>query len=170
MLGGRFTRRLGDTDCEAFHSGFFAQPANVTSSFAFLAVGGALLAWALRQPSGRRLLPIIYAGFVAANGFGGILFHGPAWTGSAWIHDMALAGSLVFIVLYDVEHGAPHDHGAAPRRRRRHPGRPRHGAGRRAAVRQRRSTRCSPPSCSAPSWWRRASATPTAGPARPTPS
>lgn len=102
MIGGTFSRRLGDTDCEAFRSGFFAQPANVTSSFTFVVVGGALLAWAVRQPAGRRLLPAIYAAFVASNGFGGALFHGPAWTGSAWIHDMALAGSLVFILLYDV--------------------------------------------------------------------
>ena len=102
MLGDVFSRRLGDTDCEAFRSGFFAQPANVTSSFTFLVVGGAFALWAVRQGPGRRLLPLIYAGFVAANGFGGALFHGPAWTGSAWIHDMALVGSLVFILLYDV--------------------------------------------------------------------
>ena len=48
------------------------------------------------------MLPLIYAGFIAANGVGGMLFHGPAWTGSAWIHDLALVGSLVFILLYDV--------------------------------------------------------------------
>ena len=102
MLGDLFSRRLGDTDCEAFRSGFFAQPANVTSSFAFVIVGGAFAVWALRQGAGRRLLPLIYAGFIAANGVGGMLFHGPAWTGSAWIHDLALVGSLVFILLYDV--------------------------------------------------------------------
>ena len=103
MLGDLFSRRLGDTDCEAYRGGFFAQPANVTSSFAFLLVGGVLALWAARQGPGRRVLPLIYAGLVAANGVGGALFHGPAWTGSAWIHDMALAGTLLFILLYDVQ-------------------------------------------------------------------
>jgi len=102
MFGDVFSRRIGDTDCEAFRRGFFAQPANVTSSFTFLIVGGALALWAARQAPGRRLLPLIYAALVAANGVGGALFHGPAWTGSAWLHDMALAGTLIFILLYDV--------------------------------------------------------------------
>ena len=44
----------------------------------------------------------VYGGAVAANGIGGLLYHGPAWPGSTWVHDVALVAPLVFIVLYDV--------------------------------------------------------------------
>ena len=100
--GGTWLARLGDTDCEAFVDGVLAQPVNSLSSLAFLAVGGALVWWALRQPRGRRLLVAVYGGAVAANGIGGLLYHGPAWPGSTWVHDVALVAPLVFIVLYDV--------------------------------------------------------------------
>ena len=99
--GGTWLARLGDTDCEAFVDGVLAQPVNSLSSLAFLAVGGALVWWALRQPRGRRLLVAVYGGAVAANGIGGLLYHGPAWPGSTWVHDVALVAPLVFIVLYD---------------------------------------------------------------------
>jgi hypothetical protein len=44
----------------------------------------------------------VFAGTVAANGVGGLLFHGPAWPGSAWVHDVAIVAPLVFVVLFDV--------------------------------------------------------------------
>lgn len=95
-------RKLGATDCEAFRSGLFAQPVNTVSSLAFLAVGGAIIAWGLRQPRGHRMLPAIYGAAVAANFVGGVLYHGPAWSGSAWFHDLAIVAPLLFIVLFDV--------------------------------------------------------------------
>jgi hypothetical protein len=100
--GGTFERRLGDTDCEAFRGGLLSQPVNSLSSLAFLAVAVAVVRWALLQPAGRRLLPIVFAATVAANGVGGLLFHGPAWPGSAWVHDVAIVAPLLFIVLFDV--------------------------------------------------------------------
>jgi hypothetical protein len=93
---------LGDTDCEAFRGGLLSQPVNSLSSLAFLAVAAAVVRWAVQQPAGRRLVPIVFAGAVAANGIGGLLFHGPAWPGSAWVHDVAIVAPLVFIVLFDV--------------------------------------------------------------------
>jgi hypothetical protein len=100
--GGTWLARLGDTDCEAFVDGVLAQPVNSLSSVAFLAVGAALVWWGLRQPRGRRLLVAVYGAAVASNGLGGLLYHGPAWPGSTWVHDVALVAPLVFIVLYDV--------------------------------------------------------------------
>jgi hypothetical protein len=103
-IGGRglVRARLGDTDCEAFRSGVVGQPVNSLSSLAFLVVGGALVGWARQRPPGQRLLPTVFGGTIIANFVGGVLYHGPAWTGSGWIHDLALLAPMVFIVLYDV--------------------------------------------------------------------
>ncbi len=101
-LGASLPRRLGDSDCEAVHSGLLAQPVNTLSSLAFLVVGGALVVYGLRRPAGQRWLPAVYGAAIAANFAGGVLFHGPAWPGSAWIHDVAIIAPLLFIVLYDV--------------------------------------------------------------------
>ena len=102
VVGGVLAARLGDTDCEAFRGGFWSQPANSVSSLAYLVVGGLFLAWVVRRPRGQRLLPVVYGCLIVANGIGGVLFHGPAWAGSGWIHDMALTGALLFIVVFDV--------------------------------------------------------------------
>ena len=80
-------------DCERLRSGVIAQPVNAASCLTYLAAG----AWLWRRL--RREAPVppqaaLYCGLVAANGVGGIAFHGPGDRASHWLHDTALVGTM----------------------------------------------------------------------------
>lgn len=81
-------------DCERLREGrLIAQPVNAASSLAFLAAG----AWLWRRapaPDARA-----YAALVAANGIGGVAFHGPGDRASHWLHDTALVGTLAAMAI-----------------------------------------------------------------------
>ena len=83
----------GAGDCEAIRPGWLAQPANAASCLSFVAAG----AWLWRR-LGRRgsTSPeaALFCGLVAANGIGGIAFHGPGDRASHWLHDTALVGTF----------------------------------------------------------------------------
>lgn len=80
-------------DCEHLRSGPIAQPVNAASCVAFLAAGGWL--WRrLRRQGSTSPEAALYCGLVAANGVGGIAFHGPGDRASHWLHDTALVGTF----------------------------------------------------------------------------
>ncbi len=93
---------VGAGDCERIRPGLVAQPANAASSLAYLAAGGALIARGVARPAGHRLPLVAFGALVAANGAGGVAFHGPGEPWARWIHDVALTGTLAFMAAHDV--------------------------------------------------------------------
>lgn len=104
------TAPLGAADCEPLRDGLLAQPLNTGSSLAFVIAGAGVLAAAelARAPDTPRRArvgaaadrsrasfapryPRAYAAALAMTGVGSVLYHGPGWPGSQWIHDAALA-------------------------------------------------------------------------------
>ena len=80
-------------DCERIRSGVIAQPVNAASCLAYLAAGAWL--WRrVRRMGDAEPAASLYCGLLAANGIGGIAFHGPGDRASHWLHDTALVGTL----------------------------------------------------------------------------
>ncbi len=94
--------RLGDTDCEAFDHGLVAQSTNTWTSLAYIAIGVALIVVAVKRPSGVRAAQLIFGLAVASVGVGSMLFHGPQWPGSRWLHDLSIVAAFGFIGIYDL--------------------------------------------------------------------
>jgi hypothetical protein len=90
----------GAGDCERLRPGLIAQPVNSATSLAYLAAGADLLTRAGR-PEEPATLARLFGGLLVANGLGGVAFHGPGSRSAKWLHDVALAGTLAFIVLHD---------------------------------------------------------------------
>ncbi len=86
------TDHPGLTDGEPIGPHFVAQPVSATASVAYLAVGADL--WRRRGTGDDPLGAGCYALAVAANGIGGIAFHGPGDRVSRWLHDAALCATL----------------------------------------------------------------------------
>lgn len=81
---------LAVLDCETLRSGFFAQPANTWSSWAFVVAGA--LVWSRRR---HRFDALVAAGLLL-TGVGSAAFHGP-WPAAGPVHDVpivALLGAL----------------------------------------------------------------------------
>jgi hypothetical protein len=97
----RLWYELATSDCEVAESGFIAQPVNTVSSLAYVLVGAWVVGRGLRDTS-RRWLLIIFGSALVAEGVGSVLFHGPQWPGSGWVHDAALVAVIGFIPLYDL--------------------------------------------------------------------
>lgn len=77
------------------------QPANAWSSLAFLAAGIWIVLGA-RRAAARGAEQTFYAVAVASNALGGILHHGTRWSGSRWVHDVAILAVLGFIAAFGV--------------------------------------------------------------------
>ena len=101
-------------DCETPRPGRLAQPVNAWSSLAATVAGAAGLA-AVRQtrvdrtgpdggrsgPARRRALAV--AGLaIAANGPGGLAFHGPGGRWGRWLHDVAVVATLSAVAAVDI--------------------------------------------------------------------
>jgi len=116
-------RPLGESDCECVHDGWLAQPVNALSSLGYTAAGLALLARARGQghrrhrpgdgraavgragPSDHERTPDwlgVYALVTAANGVGGLAYHGPGGSVSRWLHDAALLATEAVIITVEV--------------------------------------------------------------------
>jgi hypothetical protein len=106
-------RPLGESDCECIHEGWLAQPVNALSSLAYAAAGAALLIRARRRPPdnpgrssrGCDRAPSwlgIYGLATAANGVGGLAYHGPGGPLSRWLHDAALLATLGVVTTAEV--------------------------------------------------------------------
>src|SRR5918992_456753 len=88
---------LGASDCEDWRPGLLHQPVNSLSSLAYLVAG----VWITMRPGGDRV-GVVYAGAVIGNGIGSMLYHGPGWPGSAFVHDAAVPAVLLFIAVDDI--------------------------------------------------------------------
>jgi hypothetical protein len=91
----------GAGDCEAIRTGPIAQPVNAATSLAYLAGGVDLLVRAVRARD-ESAVADVFAVLLVANGLGGIAFHGPGSRSAKWLHDVALTGTLSFVILHDV--------------------------------------------------------------------
>ncbi len=107
-------RPLGAGDCECIHDGPLTQPVNALSSLAYVAAGAALVARARRRPTGRGggRSPRWLAAFglaTAANGLGGLAYHGPGGRAGRWMHDAALLATLGIALAAEVGEAAGRD-------------------------------------------------------------
>jgi len=87
---------FGLSDCERIGGGALAQPVLAVSSLTYVAVGAAVLWWALRK---RAALAAAAGVALMAVGFGSFAFHGPqpSWAGLA--HDWPMiAVAAVYVV------------------------------------------------------------------------
>ncbi|KUI21022.1 hypothetical protein AU192_11225 [Mycobacterium lehmannii] len=90
---------FGRSDCERIGDAMLGQPVLALTSLAYVAVGIAVLCWAIR---GRAVLAGAAGVALVAVGFGSFVFHGPQppWAGP--VHDwpiVALAGVCVIGVI-----------------------------------------------------------------------
>lgn len=99
---GVLADEIGASDCELLGEGALHQPVNALSSLAYVAVGVAIVAMAVRHRRAPLAASVVYALCVAAIGFGSILFHGPQPAGSRPLHDLPILITLVFVVVHDV--------------------------------------------------------------------
>jgi hypothetical protein len=97
---------LATADCERIRDGLIGQPANAASSLAYVAAGAALIARARSAPPGRRAWLVAFGAATAANGVGGVSYHGPGGAASRWVHDTALLATLGLMAFADIEHMA----------------------------------------------------------------
>jgi hypothetical protein len=98
--------QLGASDCERLASGLLAQPVNSVSSLAFVGVGLAIALSTSRRPMlGAR--SYVFAGLVAAIGFGSVAFHGPQPVGARLLHDLPIVVALLFMVLDNLDRLRP---------------------------------------------------------------
>lgn len=80
-------------DCERIRPGLIGQPVNAGSCLAYVAAAGWL--WRrVRRSAGASPEAAVFCALVAANGAGGVAFHGPGDRTSHWLHDTALVGTL----------------------------------------------------------------------------
>jgi hypothetical protein len=80
-------------DCERIRPGLLGQPVNAMSCLAYVAAAG-WLGQRLRRSGTATPEAALFCAMVAANGVGGIAFHGPGDRASHWLHDTALVGTL----------------------------------------------------------------------------
>ncbi len=93
--------QIGASDCEDIGTGWWKQPFNAISSFAYVVVGFVIGSVALRLGT-KRFDSLVFAASVAAIGLGSVAFHGPQPAGSRILHDLPILITLLFIVVHDV--------------------------------------------------------------------
>jgi hypothetical protein len=95
---------VASSDCERIHDGLIAQPVNAASSVAYV-IAGALLVARARRVSHRGLRGRLVALGVAtaANGVGGVAYHGPGGAVSKWVHDGAVLATVALVVVTGTE-------------------------------------------------------------------
>jgi hypothetical protein len=86
-------------DCEADSGRWLAQPINALSSLAATAAGLWVVSRATEAAPARRRVTMAAGGLIAANGPGGLLYHGPGGRFGGWLHDAARVGRLVAVAL-----------------------------------------------------------------------
>ena len=106
-------RPLGESDCECVHDGWLAQPVNALSSLAYVAAGAALVVEARRRRrrgdgdgDGQPGWLGVYGLATAANGLGGVAYHGPGGPVSRWLHDAALLATFGVMTTAEVGESA----------------------------------------------------------------
>lgn len=96
MQGWTAAATFGRSDCERLDDALLAQPVLALTSLAYVAVGLAVLYWALR---GRAVLAVTAGVALVAVGFGSFVFHGPQppWAGP--VHDLPIIILAVVCVI-----------------------------------------------------------------------
>jgi hypothetical protein len=92
---------LGGSDCETWQPGLLHQPVNSLSSLAYAAAG----LWIATRPGtdrAGRVAGTVFGTAVISTGVGSLLYHGPQWPGSAFVHDAAIPSAVLFITVDDV--------------------------------------------------------------------
>ena len=92
---------IGESDCEEIHDGLLAQPFNAVTSFAYCIVGLVVIVLAWRW-NRWRTRTIIYGLCLIATGLGSVVFHGPQWPGSRFLHDFPIVLVILLIALHDL--------------------------------------------------------------------
>jgi len=93
-------------DCERVRDGLWAQPANALSSLAYVVAGVGLIRSGWSGPDGARGWLRAFGLATAANGLGGVAYHGLGGPGSRWVHDAALLTTLGLMIARDGERPA----------------------------------------------------------------
>jgi predicted membrane channel-forming protein YqfA (hemolysin III family) len=88
---------IGESDCEAIGDGLLRQPVNAASSLAYVVAGIVAITWAGRADAEERIFRNMFGGLMIATGVGSVLYHGPQWAGSHFLHDLAFTATLWFI-------------------------------------------------------------------------
>ena len=89
-------------DCEADSGHWLAQPVNATSSLTATAAGLWVISRAARAAPARRHATLAAGALIAANGPGGLLYHGPGGRFGVWLHDAALVSSLAAVSVIEL--------------------------------------------------------------------
>ena len=92
---------LGGGDCEAIRSGWLAQPANATSSLAFVAAGGWLLVRAA-APGANRVSLVSAGTALSGVGLASVAYHGPQPAWAEAVHDGTIVGLAVVMAGHGV--------------------------------------------------------------------
>ena len=92
---------IGESDCEEIHDGLLAQPFNAVTSFAYSVVGLVVIVLAWRW-NRWRARTIIYGLCLVATGLGSVVFHGPQWPASRFLHDFPIVLVILLIALHDL--------------------------------------------------------------------
>lgn len=94
---------IGASDCEDISTGLIAQPVNTYTSLAYVAVAVWIVWWAARVlPRHHRSAAGLYAVNVALIGLGSVAFHGPMPSWARVAHDVPIATTVLFMLLFDV--------------------------------------------------------------------
>jgi hypothetical protein len=104
---------LGESDCEAFETGPFVQTTNTATSVAYIVIGLALIVDALRRshktgpgaspdPDAAPATRITFGLALVAVGVGSVLFHGPGWPASRWLHDVSILAAFGLIAAHSL--------------------------------------------------------------------
>lgn len=90
---------MGETDCEAFGSGWLVQPINAVSSLAFTVVGVAMVGWVRSSSGPERVVRTGFTVGMVATGIGSFLFHGPQTSGSQFLHDITFLVTVAILAV-----------------------------------------------------------------------
>ena len=96
---------MGETDCEAFGTGWLVQPVNALSSLAFTVVGLAMIGWARATSGPERLVRSGFVFGMIATGIGSFLFHGPQTSGSQFVHDITFLVTMAIVAVANIGAG-----------------------------------------------------------------
>ena len=101
MTGTMVVAVLAGSDCERISGGWWAQPANATSSVSYAVVGVWLLHRAVTSPARRALFTATGFGLVAV-GLGSVAYHGPQPPWASAAHDGSIVALLAVLVVRNV--------------------------------------------------------------------
>jgi len=88
---------IGETDCESLGDGLLRQPLNAISSLSYAVVGIIAIASAGGTEGAERTFRRLFGWLMIASGLGSVLYHGPQWPASHFLHDITFTATLWLI-------------------------------------------------------------------------